>query len=254
MCLIVVAHRLHPDYRLVLAANRDEYYHRPTAAAGFWEQAPRVLAGRDLQGGGTWLGVTRQGRWAALTNVREANPVRTGRSRGLLVSGFLRGPDSPGRYLARVAKYGHRFAGFNLLAGNGSELAVLSNRDAGVRWLLPGCYGLGNHLLDTPWPKVEQAKAQLNTVLARPDFKLDHLWDVLSDRRLPTTRSLPDTGLDPVVERSLGAIFVQLPDYGTRCSTLLLIRQDGQVSMVERRFGADGEIQGESRFAFFVVP
>ncbi len=254
MCLIVVAHRLHPDYCLVLAANRDEYYHRPTAAAEFWPQAPQVLAGRDLQGGGTWLGVTRQGRWAALTNVREPKPVPAGRSRGLLVSGFLRGSDAPQRYLARLARWGHRFAGFNLLAGDGCELASLSNRDDGVRLLPPGCYGLGNHLLETPWPKVEQAKLQFKAVLARPDFKLDHLWEVLSDRRLPTTRSLPETGLDPGLERALGAIFVQLPGYGTRCSTLLLIGQDGHVSMAERRFGADGRIEGESRFGFSVVP
>lgn len=253
MCLIVVGHRMHPDYPLVLAANRDEYYQRPTAAADFWAQAPEVLAGRDLQGGGTWLGVTRQGRWAALTNVRGAGTAPAGHSRGLLVSGFLRSTDAPQRYLTRVARWGHRFAGFNLLAGDCSELASFSNCDAGVRLLSPGCYGLSNHLLDSPWPKVEQAKQQFKAVLEKPGFKLDQLWQVLSDRRLPSAKSLPETGLDPDLERALGAIFVQLPGYGTRCSTLLAIGRGGQVSMAERRYGADGKIEDESRFAFAVV-
>lgn len=253
MCLIVVAHRMHPDYPLVLAANRDEYYHRPTAAADFWAQAPRVLAGRDLQGGGTWVGVTRQGRWAALTNVREAVPAPVRHSRGLLVSGFLRSTEAPQPYLARLARWGHRFAGFNLLAGDCSALASFSNRDDGVRLLRPDCYGLSNHLLDTPWPKVEQAKEQVKALLVRPDFKLDHLWEVLSDRRLPAAPNFCTGGLEPSRERALGAIFVQMPGYGTRCSTLLLIGRDGHVSMAERRFGVDGSIEGESRFTFSVV-
>lgn len=250
MCLIVVGHRMHPDYPLVLAANRDEYYQRPTAAADFWAQAPQVLAGRDLQGGGTWLGVTRQGRWAALTNVRGAGTVPAGYSRGLLVSGFLRSTDASWRYLTRVARWGHRFAGFNLLAGDCSELASFSNRDAGVRLLTPGCYGLSNHLLDSPWPKVEQAKQQFKAVLEKPGFKLDQLWQVLSDRRLPSPKSLPKTGLEPDLERALGAIFVQLPGYGTRCSTLLAIGHDGHVRLAERRYAGDGTIEGESCFAF----
>ena len=253
MCLIVVGHCMHPDYPLVLAANRDEYYQRPTVAADFWAQAPEVLAGRDLQGGGTWLGVTRQGRWAALTNVRGAGPAPAGHSRGLLVSGFLRSTDAPQRYLARVARWGHRFAGFNLLAGDCSEVASFSNRDTGVRLLTPGCYGLSNHLLDSPWPKVEQAKEQFKAVLARPGFKLDLLWPVLSDRQLPNTKSLPETGLDPDLERALGAIFVQLPGYGTRCSTLVAIGRDGHIRMAERRYASDGRIEGESRFAFNLV-
>jgi len=250
VCLIVVGYRMHPDYPLVLAANRDEYYQRPTAAAEFWAQAPEVLAGRDLQGGGTWLGVTRQGRWAALTNVRGAGTAPAGYSRGLLVSGFLRSTDAPQRYMARVARWGHRFAGFNLLVGDCSGVASLSNRDDGVRLLSPGCYGLSNHLLDSPWPKVEQAKEQFKAVLATPGFKLDHLWPVLSDRHLPNAKSLPQTVLEPDLERALGAIFVQLPGYGTRCSTLVAIGRDGHVSMAERRYASDGRIEGESRFAF----
>lgn len=252
MCLIVLAHRMHPAYPLVLAANRDEFHARPTAPAAFWPGAPQVLAGRDLQAGGTWLGVSRQGRWAALTNVREAVTPAGRPSRGLLVSDFLRGNRPPVRYLEQVARRGWKYAGFNLLAGDGRQLASLSNRDAGVKLLAPGCYGLSNRLLDTPWPKVEQAKRQMVARLLHSDFHPDQLWQVLADRGLPPARDLPDSGLDRSVERALGAIFVQLPGYGTRCSTLLTIGRDRRVCLAERRFGPDGHIEGESRFAFFL--
>lgn len=253
MCLIVVAHRMHPDYPLVVAANRDEYFHRPTAVAAFWSDAPQVLAGRDLRGGGTWLGVTRQGRWAALTNVREPVEGAAARSRGLLVSGFLRSQDDPQHYLARLARWGYRFTGFNLLAGDSRALASYSNRDVGVRGLPPGCYGLSNHLLDTPWPKVEQAKGRMHALLARRDFVPDQLWEVLADRQLPDVATLPETGIDRDLEQALGAIFVQLPDYGTRCSTLLSISREGHVRFSERRFDSHGKMQGESRFSFTLV-
>lgn len=252
MCLIVVAHRMHSDYPLVLAANRDEYFSRPTVAAAFWSHAPQVLAGRDLQGGGTWLGITRQGRWAALTNVREPDAMSAGRSRGLLVSGFLRGHDGPQGYMERIARWGHRFAGFNLLAGDGRELVSYSNRDSGVRHLSPGCYGLSNRLLDTPWPKVKQAKEHMQKLLMQPDFCPERLWEMLADRQMPDFDELPETGVDPTLERALGAIFVQLPGYGTRCSTLLVLGRDGQVHFYERRFDSIGKIEGQSRFVFSV--
>jgi uncharacterized protein with NRDE domain len=252
MCLIVLAHRVHADYSLVLAANRDEYFDRPTAAAAYWPQAPQILAGRDLQGGGTWLGINRQGGWAALTNVREPGVKSGGRSRGLLVSGFLRSRDVPLHYLEHVARMGHRFAGFNLLAGKGSELAGYSNRDAGVRRLSPGIYGLSNRLLDTPWPKVKQAKDQLRKMLHGPDFRAEQLWELLADRQPPPLEDLPQTGVDRDLERALGAIFVQFPGYGTRCSTLLMIGYDGQVRFSERRFDSNGRIAGQSDFVFVV--
>lgn len=254
MCLIVVAHRAHPDFPLIVAANRDEFYRRPAMAAAFWTDQPQVLAGRDLQGGGTWLGVTRQGRWAALTNVRGSRPVADGPSRGLLVSGFLQGHEAPQTYLNRLAAQGHRYAGFNLLAGDCHSLACFSNCDDGLRILDPGYYGLSNHLLDTPWPKVERAKARIKALVECRVFHPDGLWDMLADRRLPQENGLPDTGLDPQRERALGAIFVRLPGYGTRCSTLLLIDRNGHGTLAERRFDADGNIEGESRFGFPVVP
>lgn len=253
MCLIVVAHRMHPEYPLVVAANRDEDYHRPTASAAFWSDAPQVLAGRDLLGGGTWLGVTKQGRWAALTNVREPLRGTAVRSRGLLVSGFLRSQDGPQHYLARLARWGHRFTGFNLLAGDIHALASYSNRDVGVRVLSPGYYGLSNHLLDTPWPKVEQAKRSMYALLARRDFIPDQLWDVLADRQRPDVANLPETGIERNLEQALGAIFVQLPDYGTRCSTLLSVSREGHVRFSERRFDSQGKMQGESHFSFTLV-
>lgn len=254
MCLIVFAWRCHADYELVLAANRDEFFSRPTAAAGFWAEAPHILAGRDLLKGGTWLGVTRSGRWGALTNVRAAAPTAAaGRSRGLLVSTFLRGTQSPAAYLARVARWGHRFAGFNLLAGDRSTLAWYSNRSAAWRPLEPGLYGLSNHLLDTPWPKVRRAKARLGALLARPDVAPEQLWELLADRELPPGE-LPATGLDPALERALGSIFVAAPGYGTRCSTLLLMGRDGTLRLGERRFAPDGRLLREAWFDAAAAP
>lgn len=253
MCLIVLAWRQHPDFPLVLAANRDESFLRPSAAAAFWPREPHILAGRDLQAGGTWLGVTRGGRFAALSNVREA-AAAGGPSRGRLVSAFLRGTASPADYLAGVARHGMQFAGFNLLAGDGCQLGYCSNRDGAVRLLAPGIYGLSNHLLDTPWSKVQRAKDLLAPLLTRPEPRPEDFWALLSDRWQPPEQQLPKTGLDGERERRFSSIFVPGGDYGTRCSTVLLMGRAGRVRFVERRFDAQGNCAGEARYVFDLQP
>ena len=191
MCLIYVAWRRHPRYRLVVAANRDEYHARPAAPAHWWEDAPGVLAGRDLEAGGTWMGITRGGRFAAVTNYRDSvkSVPGTGRgatasagapSRGALVGAFLSGDESAPAYLDRVAREGHRYNGFSLLAMDGETLAFASNRARGVTLLEPGVFGLSNHLLDTPWPKVTSGKAEMERLVAGPDVRVPDLLALLA--------------------------------------------------------------------------
>jgi uncharacterized protein with NRDE domain len=238
MCLILLAYRSHPDYPLILAANRDEFYDRPTAPAQFWSEAPRLLAGRDLRRGGTWLGVTRDGRWAAVTNFREtARTMTGGRSRGELVKGFLAGGESPEAFFAQLNAEAGTYPGFNLLAGTPEELWYFSNRADGGRPLAPGLYGLSNALLDTPWPKVVRSRKALASALALTGFSLEaELFALLADRRVPPDSDLPDTGFGLPWERLLSPPFILSPAYGTRSSTVLTLSGDGQASLIERTF------------------
>lgn len=245
MCLILVASHAHPDYPLVVAANRDEFFARPSAAASFWPDAPQVLAGRDLEAGGSWLGITRQGRFAALTNYREGGQQRPETpSRGALVAGFLTGEANAERYLNDLAAHGADYNGFNLFVGDGRRLGYYTNRGAGPRWLASGIYGLSNHLLDTPWPKLATAKAAFAKALAdlpRPE----PFFDLLTDREIVPDPHLPESGVPRDWERILSAVFVNSPDYGTRASTLLTIDRNGLVTLTERSFGAAAEPLGE---------
>jgi uncharacterized protein with NRDE domain len=251
MCLIALAHRAHPAYRLVVAANRDEFRARPTAPAAWWADAPSVLAGRDLLAGGTWLGVTRSGRFAALTNFREWPPEDGERSRGALVAEFLRGRGDPAGFAAVVAGEGARYAGFNLLVGDGDTLVYVSNRVPGFRLLEPGVYALGNHLLDTPWPKVLLARHAMEGALTRADGRGwdAGLWRMLADRVAAADPALPDTGVGAERERILSAAFIEGEEYGTRSSTVLAVAAGGDVTMVERTF-APGAAAAEVRHAF----
>lgn len=248
MCLIFVAWRVIPGCPLLVAANRDEFHARPTRAAEFWPQAPQVLAGRDLEGGGSWLGVTRGGRWAALTNYR--NPAELSgvgadkRSRGLLVRDVLTGESSPAAALTELSAHPETYRGFNLLLGDGAGLHYYSNRGAAPRALPAGLYGLSNHLLDTPWPKVAEGKRALAALLARGRPREEELFALLADRTLAPDGLLPATGLSPDWERRLSARFIQTPEYGTRASTLLLVHEGGRARFIERSFGPDGSLIG----------
>ena len=161
MCLILFAYRSLPDYRLVLAANRDEFYDRPTRHVAFWDDAPEILAGRDLKAGGTWMGITKKGRFAAITNYRDSGmTIENAPSRGDLVKDFLIGKSRPHDYLESLQNKGQDYNGFNLIIGDGNELFYYSNRDGNIHNIEPGVHGLSNHLLNTPWPKVAQGSLQ----------------------------------------------------------------------------------------------
>ena len=244
MCLIVFAHRPAPAHRLILAANRDEFYHRPSRPLDFWDDAPGLLAGRDLDAGGTWLGVTRSGRWGALTNIRDPDRHRRDApSRGALASDFLRDDCPPGAYLARVAGRARRYNGFNLLVGDAEGVLYFDNCSGRPpRSLAPGLYGLSNAGLDTPWPKVSRARRGLAQLLAAATTPTPQaLLELLADRRVPPDAELPDTGVGLARERALAPLFIETPDYGTRCSSALRIDADGTLDFTERdaRSGAD---------------
>jgi uncharacterized protein with NRDE domain len=246
MCLILVAWRVHPDYPLVVAANRDEFFARPTAAADFWPDAPQVLAGRDLEGGGTWLGVTRDGRFAALTNFRDpAQNRKRAPSRGALVADFLAGAETPPVCLERIAPLSSQCYGYNLLLGDGASLWWSSNVSSESRPLRPGLYGVSNHLLDTPWPKVGAGK----TALARALDGLpgdEALFALLRDDAIHADAALPRTGVGLDWERLLSAAFVKSPDYGTRSSTVLSIGRGGWARFDEQTW-LPGARPGERR-------
>jgi uncharacterized protein with NRDE domain len=256
MCLILFAHRAAPGYALVLAANRDEFFSRPSATADYWKHAPHVLAGRDLEKGGTWMGVTRQGRWAAVTNFRDGSRASIGsRSRGELVARYLLGASSAAAYAAAAATDGADFQGFNLLVGDRDGVYCVSNRGAQPQALEPGIYGLSNHLLNTPWPKVERGKRELQDVMeGDPADPAEPLLTLLADRRTADEEALPETGVGRDWEKLLSAAFIRAPGYGTRASSVLLIETGGEASFRERSFGANAELLEDRRFHFTIVP
>ncbi|HEV7366061.1 MAG TPA: NRDE family protein [Gemmatimonadales bacterium] len=252
VCLVLFALDSHPDYSLIIAANRDEFYDRPSAPAAFWEDTPSVLAGRDLRAGGTWLGIDRQGRFAAVTNYRQGDrETPAPRSRGLLVSDFLTRDAGALEHVERARAESDLYNGFNLIAGDPWGVFYFSNRQRRVRHLAPGVYGLSNHLLDTPWPKVAATKSALGILLNdRASDLTAELFALLSDRTRPADALLPSTGVGPEWERLLSSAFIASDDYGTRSSTVVLIGRDGNIEFVERGFGPRGVRGPETRFDF----
>lgn len=235
MCLILIAYRCHPGYPLLIAANRDEFHDRPTAPLAFWDDAPHLMAGRDLKEGGTWLGMTRAGRFAALTNYRD--PARTlpnAPSRGRLVSDYLQGGEPARVYLDRLAPRASAYNGFNLLLGDEEGLHYYANHASEPHVLEPGLYGLSNHLLDTPWPKLKRSRLLLRQLLDRqPNPTPDDLLQLLVDRTPAPDAELPRTGVPLEWERWLSPIFITAPGYGTRSSTVLLVDDRGCARLVE---------------------
>lgn len=250
MCLILFAWQAHPGYPLVLAANRDEFHQRPTAEADFWDDAPDILAGRDLQAGGTWLGVNRGGRFAAITNYRE--PVEPGigtvQSRGHLVREFLSGRRPPMDHATRLRDQASDYQGFNLLMGNRSSLAYVSNRNESVSTVEPGVHGLSNHLLDTNWPKVEAGRDQLKEILQNEEIEPESLFDLLSDRSLTPGEMPQDIEKHLAPERMMKHYFIVSDVYGTRSSSVLLLRRDGGIYFSERQYNAQGQATDTRRF------
>jgi len=255
MCLIVLAWRIHPRYRLIVAANRDEYFGRPTAPAAFWDDHPGVLAGRDLEAGGTWLGITPQGRFAALTNYRNPADQKTGApSRGALVSDFLTGSTGPGEYVREIEKRARDYNGFSLLAGDTVSMYFFSNRGGHAARVEPGVHGLSNHLLDTPWPKVEKGKAAFSALLEEP-FDAEAALHLLDDTQRASNELLPSTGVSLELEERLSAIRIPVVGgYGTRCSTVLSFAEDGKIEFHERSYREDGGASGTVSYRFTVPP
>lgn len=256
MCLIVLAWQAHSEASLLMAANRDEFHARPTRAAEFWAPHPEILAGLDLLAGGTWLGITRSGRFAALTNVRDLRPQKTKpeRSRGELTRDFLAGHDSPLEYLEEVASRSAEYQGFNLIVGDGESLCYLhAARDQRSEPMLlaPGVYGLSNASLDVPWPKVSQARSRLGAQLVNASGELidhDALGYCLNDRTLLADEEPTALDVDPSFIRQLSAQFIVTPAYGTRCCTTLRYYKDKSWDFRELRFDAQGQETGRDNF------
>ena len=252
MCLAALALDVHPSYALVVAANRDEYHARPTAPAHWWEEG--LLAGRDLHAGGTWLGVTRDGRFALLTNFRD--PARTdpdAPSRGTIVPDVLVDGRGIEGALQRILNDGARYNGFNVLAGTFHHAAWGSNRGERMKTLGRGSYGLSNALLDSPWPKVVRTRRALDAWVQGGEREIEPLFEALGQRGLADDAQLPSTGVEIAWERRLSAPFIVSDVYGTRSSTVFTIDREGNARLVERSFDADGEPTGEVEERFSIA-
>jgi uncharacterized protein with NRDE domain len=250
MCLIVMAWRAHPEIPCLIAANRDEFHGRPTAAAHWWTDRSDILAGRDLLAGGTWIGITRSGRFAAVTNYRDpANGRADAPSRGSLVRSFLESSASVAEGLANLGKVGANYNGFTLLFSDGERLGIYESVRGAGRELGPGVYGLSNHLLDTPWPKVTTAKSRLHDAL-REGADRQSVLALLRDETPAPDEELPRTGVKLETERMLSSAFIRSADYGTRCSTFISIDRSRRVCFDEWSWDGAGAEAGRVNLQF----
>lgn len=254
MCVLFVARDVHPHYPLIIASNRDEAHARPTAAAAFWDDAPHVLAGRDLKAGGTWSGITTGGRWAALTNIRapEWMHAEFPRSRGALVADFLRSDAAPADYAGVTTAERVEYSGFNLLVGTRDELYYSSSRIATPRRLGAGFFGLSNGALDDPWPKVARGGQAFQQWVEDDGLGEEALFALMRDETRAPDDLLPRTGVGVEKERFLSPLFIISPTYGTRATTLLTVRDDGMARLVERSYRPDGMAAGTVAYDFRV--
>jgi uncharacterized protein with NRDE domain len=255
MCLLFLSYRTTPGYRLVVAANRDEFFHRPTLPLAFLDKEKTILAGRDLQAGGTWLGVTAHLKFAAITNYRQPAANREDApSRGNILMDYLTGQQDAEQYVHALAENGADYKGFNLLLGDRKNLYYYSNRLVGPQLLAPGFYGLSNHLLDTPWPKVVRGKMLLYKDMVETKH-LDPmlLFDPLADRFCPSDEQLPDTKIGIEWERLLGSIYIDGVDYGTRSSAVITASDSGHIEFIEKTI-CRSAVQGiTGKFAHHVM-
>ncbi|MEQ8324775.1 MAG: NRDE family protein [Vicingaceae bacterium] len=234
MCTILFSWKNTPGYQLILLANRDEFYERPTSTAHWWDDHSNLLGGRDLKAGGTWMAINKEGRFAAVTNYRKfplEGPFHT--SRGELVTNFLTSGIQPEKYFEELDRNRQSYDGYNLIFGDRNRLFYHSNRGPG-KALTPDNYGLSNHLLDTPWPKVKKGKKFLADSLQNGNFQKRELFEILTDSETAADDELPDTGIGLEKERMLSPVFITSQDYGTRLSTVMSIRNDGLVNFHER--------------------
>jgi uncharacterized protein with NRDE domain len=253
MCLIVFANNVLEDYKLIFAANRDEFYNRPSEQADFWKDRPDLLAGKDLQAGGTWMGITRKGKFAAITNFRDLKNNRNDApSRGELTLDFLVKDVTPEEYYNRLKSELNNYNGFNLILGNIDELYYFSNKTDGLTKLEPGIHGISNAILDTPWPKVEKSKRQLKHLIEQQNI---HPWEILNlldDTSPAKDEELPDTGVGLELERILSPIFIKSEKYGTRSSTIVTVDKNNNVKFVEKTYFANTGRFSNKEFNFTI--
>jgi uncharacterized protein with NRDE domain len=258
MCIILGLWQSHPDYPLILIANRDEFHDRPTRSASWWADESEVFGGTDLRAGGSWLGINKGGKLAAVTSFRDARSFKgtEQRSRGLVVRDFLISECTTEVYFQELAEQGEHYDGFNLLAGDVREgLLCWSNRDSALNRIEPGCFGLSTRFFETPWPKVVKAKKLLSEAAAQAraseeESFVEALFEILKDSEQPMDAELPDTGVGPEAERLLSSVFIQSKEYGTRCSTVILHRPDDQLLFCERSYSADAVEQSTVQARF----
>lgn len=252
MCLILFAKNAHPKYKLILASNRDEFLNRATKAAHFWEEFPHILAGKDQVGGGTWLGITKTGKFAALTNFRDPENIKSNApSRGELVLNFLKKDIATKEYLEEIKEKGQNYTGFNLLVGTNDELYWYSNYGENIVKVSDGIHGLCNHLLDTDWHKVEKGKKALEKIVKKGEnITFEILESILQDKNLAPDQNLPNTGLTYEKEKALSSIFIDTENYGTRSSGLLLVDYHNRISYKEIIYNTPNQEMQTSNFEF----
>lgn len=244
MCLIVFANKVHKNYKLIFAANRDEFYNRPAEQAGFWKDNPELLAGKDLKAGGTWMGITKSGRFAAITNYRDMKNIKDNApSRGKITLDYLCSDISAQEYFLSIKDSLKYYNGFNLILGSIDNLFYLSSIAGEIKEITPGIHGLSNAFLDTAWPKVEKSKLNLNEAIKSDNITEEELMKTLSDKNFADDENLPDTGVSKELEKVLSSVFIKTVNYGTRCSTILLVDNLNNVKFVEKSY-----IPGENNF------
>ena len=247
MCLVNFQFRTHPTYPLIVVANRDEFYERPTESAHFWEDHPTILAGRDLLQMGTWLGVSKAGRFAALTNFRDPQLKPGYLSRGDIVRNFLIGHQGPKDFIEELKNNRDSYGGYNIVIGDRHQLFHYNNILDEMNEVSPGTHSLSNHTLNTPWPKVEKGKQRLAEHLLLDDIEVGTLFDLLTDESIAQDSELPDTGVGIELERSLSPLFIKMPNYGTRSSTVLLMDENQKITFAERTY-YKGKMHSEKFF------
>lgn len=242
MCLIAFAYNVHPEHPLILISNRDEFYDRPAQKVHFWnkEGETKILAGKDLEGGGTWFGVGENGKWGAVTNHRNIESIKEDApTRGDLIPKFLKSTDSAENYLSQLKKDAANYNGFNLLLGDENGVYHYSNISDVITKIQPGVHGVSNALLNTPWPKLELAKNELKDKLQTNNIDQESLFSILKNEKKAEVHELPETGLTEELELAISSIFIDIKNYGTRCSTLLFVSQNGNMKFVERTYNSE---------------
>ncbi|WP_240375522.1 NRDE family protein [Bacillus piscicola] len=254
MCLIVFGFQAVPDYPLIVAANRDEWHRRPAAPLHEWENSV-IIAGKDKEKGGTWMGATKTGRFAAVTNVRQQSESARGRSRGELVKHFLETEDDDS-FLQQCHQEGDEYGGYNFIGGDVHRVVYATNQNTAVKHILsPGIYGVSNASLDTPWPKTQKAKAQFAEIVNHASTGLDReaLFELLSDKEEAVAQHLPQTGVDREWEKKLSPIFINMEEYGTRAQTVFSVHKDGEAVMTERSFGENGQYLSQTTISWTIT-